>query len=110
MNVLRETYRVLRQEFIKIANTRVFLESITIASANNKVLRKWFLKPNTIGLISPGGYSGNDNYSNKAMILLVYIDQTYGCTIFYARNGRKYRPPELPHLSVDGFCAETITA
>jgi len=26
-----------------------------------------------------------------------------------ARNGREYRPPERPTLSVDGFCAETRT-
>ena len=32
-----------------------------------------------------------------------------GCKILHARNGREYRPPELPNLSVDGFCAETNT-
>jgi len=26
----------------------------------------------------------------------------------HARNGREYRPPELPVTSLDGFCAETI--
>jgi hypothetical protein len=40
---------------------------------------------------------------------LVYREQTDGCTIMHARNGREYRPPELPRLSVDGFCAETRT-
>ena len=25
----------------------------------------------------------------------------------HARNGREYRPPEFPHYSVDGYCAET---
>jgi len=40
---------------------------------------------------------------------LVYTEQTDGCTILHARNGREFRPPELPNLSVDGFSAETRT-
>jgi hypothetical protein len=32
------------------------------------VLRKRFLKPDTIGLIPSGGYRGNVNYSSKAMM------------------------------------------
>ncbi len=91
---------------MQIGNIGVFLETITIASAENKVLRKQFLKPNTIGLIPTGGYSGNVNYS-KALMWLVYREQTEGCRVRYERNGREYRLPELPHLRVDGFCAET---
>ena len=109
VNVLREACRVSRQEFIQIGNIGVFLQSVTIASACNKVLRKRFLKSNTIGLIPPGGYTGNVNYSNKAIMWLVYREQTDGCTILHARNGREYRPPELSRLSVDGFCTETRT-
>jgi len=106
VNVLREACRVLRQEFIQIGNIFGFIESVTIASACNKVLRKRFLKPNTICLIPPGGYTGNVNYSNKAIMWLVYREQTDGCTILHARNGREYRPPEIPNLSVDGLYAE----
>ena len=91
----------------KIGNIDVFLESVTIASACNKVLRKRSLKPKTIGLIPSGGYTVNVNYSNKAIVWLVYREQTDACTIRYGRNGRKYRPSELPSLSVGGFCAET---
>jgi G:T-mismatch repair DNA endonuclease (very short patch repair protein) len=71
------------------------------------VLRKRFLKPDTIGLIPSGGYSGNVNYCNKAMMWLVYRERTDGCTILHARNGREFRPPEHPNLSVDGICPET---
>ena len=46
---------------MKIGNIEVFLEAITIAFACNKVLRKRFLKPDTIGLIPTGGYIGNVN-------------------------------------------------
>jgi hypothetical protein len=46
-----------------IGNIEVFLEAITIASACNKVLRKWFLKSDTIGPIPTDGYTGNVNYN-----------------------------------------------
>jgi len=39
----------------KIGNIEDFLESLTMASACNKVLRRKFLNPNTIGLIPTGG-------------------------------------------------------
>ena len=32
-----------------------------------------------------------------------------GRKILHGRNGRKYRLPELPRFSVDGFCPETKT-
>ena len=107
VSVLREACPVLRREFIQIGIIDVFLESVTIASACNNVMRKRFLKPNTIGLIPSGGYTGNVNYSNKAIVWLVYREQTDGYTIRHARNGREYRPPELPHLNMDAFCAKT---
>jgi hypothetical protein len=59
VTVLRQECRVFRNEFMGIANIDVFQESVTIASACNKVLRKLFLKPDTIGLIPTGGYTGN---------------------------------------------------
>ena len=53
VTVLRQACRVFRREFLEIGNIEVFLEALTIASACNKVLRKKFLKPETIGLIPP---------------------------------------------------------
>jgi G:T-mismatch repair DNA endonuclease (very short patch repair protein) len=85
----------------------VFLESITIASACNKVLRKQFMKPDTIGLIPAGGYSSGANYSKKSITWLLYKHQTDGENILHARNGREFRLPELPHLRVDGYCPQT---
>ena len=90
-------------------NIDVFLESLTIAPVCNKLLHKRFLKPNTIGLIHPGGYTGNVNYSNKDIMWLLYREQIDGCTIRHARKWCEYRPPELPKLSVEGFCVETRT-
>jgi hypothetical protein len=74
-----------------------------------QVLRRKFLKTGTIGLIPTGGYTCNNKYSKKAIMWLLNMEQTDGVVIKHARNGREYRLPELPHFSVDGYCAETNT-
>jgi len=80
---------VFRREFIQIGNIEVFLEAITIVSACNKVLRKQFLKPDAIGLIPTGGYSGNVNYSKKSLMWLIYRGKTDGGRkILHGCNGR----------------------
>ena len=107
VTVLRQACTVFRREFIEIGNFDVFTESVTIASACNKLLRKRFLKPNTIGLIPTGGYSCNVKQSKKALMWLVHRERTDGCRISHGRNGREFRLPELPNLSVDGYCRET---
>jgi len=91
-------------------NVDIFLESCTVAAACNKVLRKRFLKPETIGLIPAGGYGCYQNNSKKAFMWLLHMEAcTDGCKILHARNGREYRLPELPRFSVDDYCAETRT-
>ena len=40
---------------------------------------------------------------------ILHMDQTDGCTIIHARNGREFRLPELLRYSVNGYCAETRT-
>ena len=109
VTVLREACTIFRRDFIEIGNIEVFLEAFTIASASNKVLRKKFLKPYTIGLIPSGGYSCNKNYSKKALMWLLHMEQVNGCRIMHARNGREYRLPELSFFSVDCYCPETRT-
>ena len=92
-----------------VGKVDIFLESCTIASACTKVLRKRFLKPETVDLIPTGGYSCNQNYRKKALMRILHMEQTYGCTITHARNGREFRLPELPRYSVDGYCAKNKT-
>jgi len=71
-------------------------------------VHKKFLKPDTIGVIPTGGYTGNDNCGRKSLMWMVYREKTDGGRkIMYVRNGREYRLPELHHYSVDGFCQET---
>jgi hypothetical protein len=76
VTVLRQACQAFRREFKDIAKIEVFQESIIIASACNKVFRKLFLQPDTIGLIPTGGYSGNVKYSKKALMWLMYKEQT----------------------------------
>jgi len=67
VTVLRQAYQLFRRDFMDVRNLDTFLESCTIASACVKVLRKRFLKPETVGVIPRGGgYSCNQNYSEKA--------------------------------------------
>ena len=42
------------------------------------------------------------------MMWILYMEEDKW-KILHARNGREYRLPELPHFSVDGYCAETRT-
>lgn len=72
--VLKQACQIFRREF-DIGYIEGFLESFAIASACNKVLRKQFLKPDTIGLI-PNGYCCNNNYRMKALMWLVHMLQT----------------------------------
>ena len=88
---------------------RSVLESVTIASACNKVFRKRFLKPDTIFLIPTGGYIGNVNYRKIALMSLVYREKKNGCKMLHGRKGYEYRLPELPYVSVDSFCPEKNT-
>ena len=57
VTVFRHTCLVFRREFMHTGHIDIFVESITIASACNKVLCKRFLKPDTIGLFTTGGHS-----------------------------------------------------
>jgi len=63
VNVLRQVYRVFIREFMQIGHIDVLVESIMIAVACNKVLRKRFLQPDTIDLIPTGRYRCSNRYS-----------------------------------------------
>ena len=88
VTVVRLACQMFRREFLHFGNIDVFQVSVIIAAACNKVLGKLFLKPGTIGLIPTGGYSGNVNYSKKALMWLVYREHLDGCRIMHGRNGR----------------------
>jgi len=93
VTVLRKACQIFRHDFMETGNIEVFLESVTIVSACNKVLRKKFLKHETTGLLAAGGYSANNIYSKKALMWLLHMEQADDCQIQHARNGREYRLP-----------------
>ena len=62
LSMLREACQILRREYLQIGNIDVFLESITIASACNKVLRKsadecWLHSRGVVGVSLRQGHS-----------------------------------------------------
>jgi len=100
---------VFRCVFKQIGHIDVFVESNTIASACNKVLRKRFLKPDKIGFIPAGGYSCNNRYSKKALIWLLHTEVPDRMQIVHCHKRHEYRRSKLPRLSVDDYCPETNT-
>ena len=55
VTVLRQACQLFRRDFMDVGNVDIFFESCTIATACIKMLRKRFLKPETVGLIPRGG-------------------------------------------------------
>jgi len=107
VTVLRRACLVLRRQFKQIGNIEAFLESITIVSACNKLLRKRFLQPDTIGHIPTGGYTCNNKYSSKALTWLLRVEQTNEVKIMHGPNGRDYKVLDLFRFNVDGYCPQT---
>jgi len=107
VTILRQAYQIFRIDFMEVGNVDVFLESCTIASTCNKVLRKRFLKPETIGLIPSGGYSCNRNYSKKAVMWIWNRRTTAQYNMLETVENSDF--PELPRYGVHGYCSETRT-
>ena len=84
VTVLREACTIFRREFIEIGNIEVFLEAFTIDSACNKMLRKKFLIPYTIGLIPADGYSCSQNHSKKALNWFLHMLQEDECKMSHS--------------------------
>ena len=83
MTVLREACRPFHKHSLQIGNVEVFLESMTIASACNKVIRKKFLLPDRIGIIPIGGYTVNRKQSRKAFAWLLLEERRTGKKILH---------------------------
>jgi hypothetical protein len=58
-------------------------------------------------LISAGCFTDSANYKRKAIMWLIHREQTVNCQILHERTSREFRLPELPRLSVDGYCPNT---
>ncbi|KAJ8915407.1 hypothetical protein NQ315_008296 [Exocentrus adspersus] len=93
-----------RQQMIETGNVCPFTEACTIASTCNKVYRRNFLQPNTIGIIPKGGYRWRDNQSKVAIQWLVWMEKEQNINIVCAAKQQEAR---VAGVKVDGYCAET---
>jgi hypothetical protein len=109
VTVLREVCQKFRKHSLQIGNVEVFLESMMIASARNKVFRKKFLQPERIGIIPAGGYTDNRRQSKKAIAWLLLEEKREGKKVMHARNDKERQLPEITGIRVDGLCEETRT-
>ncbi|KAJ8962384.1 hypothetical protein NQ318_018368 [Aromia moschata] len=90
-----------REQLLDTGNVCPFTEACTIASACNKVYRRNFLQPNTIGIIPRGGYRWKDNQSKIAIQWLLWLERTREINILHAGKGKE----SVVHgVKVDGFC------
>ncbi|KAG8231307.1 hypothetical protein J437_LFUL006963 [Ladona fulva] len=85
----RRTYS--SEIFIATTGVDPFREDVTITSACMKVFRRNFLQPDTIAIISPGGYRLPDRQSRKALLWLTWVERERGISIHHAGNGREAR-------------------
>lgn len=104
VDILTEACLKFRQQMITTTNVCPFSEACTIASACNKVFRRNFLKPNTIGIIPKGGYRKRDNQSKVALQWLIWSEHSRQIKIQHAAKGQE---AILHGLKVDGFCQDT---
>lgn len=63
VTILRKADMKFRDNFLQLTHVDPLVNAITIASACNLEYRKNHLKPNTIGLIPPGGYFRRERHS-----------------------------------------------
>lgn len=92
-----------REQLLETGNVCPFTEACTIASCCNKVFRRNFLKPNTIGIIPKGGYRWRDNQSKIAIQWLVWEERQRNINIQHAA---KQQETMVQGVKVDGYCAE----
>jgi hypothetical protein len=88
VNVLRQACCAFRNLVLKLVKMDPFRQSITISSICNKVFRKMFLKPDTVGIISRGGYRMGDRQSLEAFQWLAYIGRTRDDVIHAEMEGK----------------------
>ncbi|KAK5647986.1 hypothetical protein RI129_002878 [Pyrocoelia pectoralis] len=104
VEILAQSCLKFRQLMIKEGNVCPFTESVTLPSACNKIFRRNFLKPNTIGLIPKGGYTQCDNQSKIATQWLLLEERKRRINITHSVKQKEAR---VGGVKVDGFCAET---
>ncbi|KAG5889399.1 hypothetical protein JTB14_018273 [Gonioctena quinquepunctata] len=104
VDILTESCLKFRDLLISETQVCPFMEATTIASACNKVYRRNFLKPNTIGIIPKRGYRWRDNQSKIAIQWMVWEEHQRCIDIQHAAKGQEAR---IAGVKVDGYCEGT---
>ncbi|KAG5864370.1 hypothetical protein JTB14_034245 [Gonioctena quinquepunctata] len=104
VDILTESCLKFRDLLISETQVCPFMEATTIASACNKVYRRNFLKPNTIGIIPKRGYRWRDNQSKIAIQWMVWEEHQRCIDIQHAAKGQEVR---IAGVKVDGYCEDT---
>ncbi|XP_074661604.1 uncharacterized protein LOC141914236 [Tubulanus polymorphus] len=106
VDILMQSVVKFQELFYSITSVDPFDGCITIAAACNLALRSRFLKPDTIGLIPPGGYKPNAKYSKMAVRWLKWLAVEKNLDIKHVLNGGEVT---LGKFKVDGFHEKTRT-
>ncbi|XP_031348773.1 uncharacterized protein LOC116174886 [Photinus pyralis] len=104
VDILAQSCLKFRQLMIKEGNVCPFTESVTLPGACNKIFRRGFMTPNTIGLIPKGGYRHCDNQSKIATRWLLIEECKRQVDIVHSAKQKEAR---VAGVKVDGFCVET---
>ena len=103
VTILRRACAKFQKLFKDVTTVDIFRECVTIASSCMQTFRKKFLKPESIGLIPPGGYGASDRQSRSAILWLDFVAKERNIKIQHAKNSKELR---VGRLKVDGFCEE----
>ncbi|KAJ8965797.1 hypothetical protein NQ317_018951 [Molorchus minor] len=104
VNILTQACIKFRNLFIMDSNVCPFTEAITLPGACNKVYRRNFLKPNTIGIIPKNGYRWRNNQSKIATQWLIWTEKQLGINIIHTAKEKEIT---LSGFNVDGYCKST---
>ena len=104
VEILTQSCVKFRELLMSVGDVCPYMEACTIASTCNKVFRRKYLTPQTIGIIPKGGYRWTDNQSSVAVQWLLWEEQQRKINIVHAA-----KQPEvvLRGTRVDGYCSET---
>ncbi|XP_030761194.1 uncharacterized protein LOC115886248 [Sitophilus oryzae] len=104
VDILTQACLKFRKLMIDEGNVCPFTEASTLPSACNKIFRRNFLQPETIGIIPKNGYRFCDNQSKIALQWLLWVEQERGVEIIHAA---KQQESIVAGCKVDGYCRET---
>lgn len=103
--VLRKCCLKFRQLLMEIAQFDPLVESITIASACNKLYRLHHLPADKIAVVPYGGYRKAERQSIIALKWLKWVSHTTGQRIQHKLNGGE---ATIGKWKVDGLCGKII--